>query len=232
MLPTLDTKLALISTPESLQTVTYSFYEKASNTNYSTIENSATCLELMKQQLSKEIVRRPSRVDKTRDEDEINSIIDNYTIKLINSGHSINQARSIILSGVRCYKRKVKNLRESGVEEHRNLTCPSRRLKKLIKDKTDKTLWYQQKPIHEGNPGRSSGKVIKNLSPQDLRKTIACLAVPRSNNGRLIKSLKETEMKIRTVHTTKVKLVEKDGQNPEVCVGQDQPLDGPSVQHD
>ena len=75
----------------------------------------------------------------------------------------------------RHFKNKMKKQKQEGISKHRRLTCPSRRLSKLIKDKSDKTAWYQIKPRENSerdNPIKRD-KNRKVRQPEDLRKIIS-----------------------------------------------------------
>ena len=128
--------------PNNNQIIEYSFYEKPGNCEYTTIETSAMCKEEMTQQLSQEVVRRLARMDSYRSQEEKDAIINKYTDKLQKSGHSVNQCRVIVISGIRRYQSILKDKIDKGLPMNRRLTCPRRRLSKLIKDKSDKTMWY------------------------------------------------------------------------------------------
>ena len=92
----------------------------------------------------------------------------------------------------------------------RNITCPAVRLSRLVKHKTDKTMWFQAEPtrVNESNPTRLKG----SSSPEvDLRKVLAVMTVSRPPEGTLAKLLKAVESNIRSVCSTKVKLIERVG---------------------
>ena len=120
------------------------YFEKEMNTNYCTLESSAMCPEERDRTLSKEIVRRMFRCDKTRTIEERVDIINKFTDKLSISRYSVNQSRKIVVSGIRCYKRKVQETIDHGLPVNRQVRCPTKRLKRLIKHKTDKHMWFMR----------------------------------------------------------------------------------------
>ena len=101
-LPTLDAKLSMIL-HEGAQRVTYSFFEKPTNSKYTTLETSAACKEDKKSQLSQEIARRLLRMDNIRSTEEKIQILDQYNEKPERSGYSLSQIREITVSGIRNY---------------------------------------------------------------------------------------------------------------------------------
>ena len=81
-----------------------------------------------------EVVQRLQRVDERRPDSEKTAILDVYTDKLLKSGHSVRQARSIVMSGVRHFKR-------CGPFKPRDMSSKVVRLNKLVKDMTGKEDW-------------------------------------------------------------------------------------------
>ena len=95
--------------------------------------------------------------------------------------------------------------------------CPRKRLGRLIKKRTDKHMWFKKSP-DEDKPPTVGENIINNRSKKrearvknDLRKTVAVLNIPRTNNGGLVKILRAAETGIRSVCTTKVRIAEKLG---------------------
>lgn len=226
-MPTLDMKIALINDTNSAnQVITYTFFEKPNNSKYTTIENTAMDSDQRNQQLSMEVVRRLQRVDKRRPQSEINEIINAFTDKMTNSGYSINQTREIITSGVRYHKRK-------GVYKPRNMNSKKIRLNKLIKDRSDKLDWYQNKPGEDSkstHPKEKQQYTSRIRNAKDLRKTISVLQVPKTPGGHLARKLRKREEQLRAVSTTKVKIVEKVGNTLRAVLVKSDPWGGERCQ--
>ena len=149
----------------------------------------------MQQQLCMEIVRRLERVDETKPIEEIIEKLNKYSDKFLMYGHSFNQARKIMISGMRS---KIKK----GQFKLRNMNNPNIRLKKLIKNKRDEKVCYKQKPMNEKEQqkrDRSRRKMNKVKYEKDIRKMKSLLKVTKTRSGELVKKLKKTEMQLRAV---------------------------------
>ena len=89
------------------------------------------------------------------------------------------------------------------------------RLKKLIKDKTDKLFWFRTDPeakkteIHKKSD--QTPVRIPDRKVTDFRKTIIVLNVPRTPNGTLARLVSKAEQNFRLVCTTKVNIAERVG---------------------
>ena len=120
------------------------------------------------------------------------------------------------MSGIRYQKKKESEAKEEGRPTHRNMRCPKLRLKKLVKDKTDKLMWYKPNPDNEAPRGDESITTGHNPQPRtkqkpDLRKTIAVMHMPRTPEGMLAHEISKAEQNLRLVCTTKVKVTERVG---------------------
>ena len=115
-LPSLDTQLRL--TPEG---ITYQFFEKESNTPYITLETSSIAKQDNMQSLSQEVVRRLQRTDQKKTQKEEDMILDKFAHKIKTSGYSISQTRTVILAGIKHYKRKTQEAEQSGKSINRDL---------------------------------------------------------------------------------------------------------------
>ena len=84
-----------------------------------------------------------------------------------------------------------------------------------MKKKSDKTMWFKTDPTKKSNSpsmgdSNNEKKTYSKVKPCiDLRKTVAVLAIPRSQNGKLVKMLRTAEQAIRSVCTTKIRVVER-----------------------
>ena len=156
-------------------------------------------------------------MDDKRETTEKVKVLDNYCDKLTRSGYNVEQSRIITSSGIRYHQKKVKEAKNEGKTINRNMRCSHQRLKKLVKNKTDKVMWYkpnpdknnQEEPTNggESSTSRRSTTQDRNNKP-DLRKTIAVLHLPRTPDGLLLREVSKAETQLRLVCSTKVKIKE------------------------
>ena len=93
------------------------------------------------------------------------------------------------------------------------MNCPKLRLTRLIRNKTDKLMWFKTNPEGPTNGWNNSIRSNRQQTrePIDFRKTVAVLKVPRTHDGALAREMRKTEVKLRSVCNTKVKIMEKVG---------------------
>ena len=73
------------------------------------------------QSLSQEVVRRLQRTDQKKTQKEEDMILDKFAHKIKTSGYSISQTRTVILAGIKHYKRKTQEAEQSGKSINRDL---------------------------------------------------------------------------------------------------------------
>ena len=107
--------------------------------------------------LSNDLVKRLLNTKEDIQQPRKDQIIDDYSLKLLRSGYSVNVTRTILISGLRSYNKKVTAAKESGQPLH----CPahtsleSRLRKKIFK----KTSWLKGKK-------KNAKKFHKNIKPK------------------------------------------------------------------
>ena len=211
-LPTLDTAIWLdrqVGAPPRLR---FEFYEKPMSNKFCMLERSAMAESSKIASLSQDVVRRMLNTDQEIPQDRRNEIVDDFVRKLSRSGYKKTQVREIIISGLKCYMRKVRNAEKVGQGVHRSAssTLEGRKRKKILA----KTNWYKSKKKSEEGPAtstRGKGKQkAEKISPGE-REIRSLLFVPRTKGGELAKRLRREEEKISEMTGYKIKIVERSG---------------------
>ena len=165
------------------------------NSRFVTLESSSMAHKDKIQNLSQEVVRRLSRMDQRISLEERNKVLDIFSDKIMRSGYRVIEARKIFVSGIRCYKRKLLEAEQAGRDLNRRMTCPSNRLKILIKKKTEKIMWYKPNPDRINTEQDKVNQTTKKpRNTPDLRKTASTVNIPRTQDGYLVKLISEMEM--------------------------------------
>ena len=185
------------------------------NTKYTTLESSAMSYQDKMQSLSQEVFRRLARMDDSRNQEEKDEVLNKYSEKIVRSGYNVTQARAIMLSGIRCFYKKISEHKMQGLSRNRNMMCPRSRLKRIIKHKSDKTMWYKTDPNKQGEHqtrreyDKRQKKSVNNKP--DLRKTVTVINILRTHDGNMARMISEAERKLRAICSTKVKVIESVG---------------------
>ena len=215
-LPTLDSQLWM-----SEGRVMYKFYEKPM-ANKKVISRRSAMGENSKQaSLSQEVVRRMKNTLEDICQEEKNSILNEFVVKLISSEYSVDQARRIIIAGLRGYERLLKKQQDGIQDIHRPAAqgLGERNRKKLLA----KTKWFKdkakkessnQKPQPQHKPsqkrkGRSTHKQ-PTTSAAEI-KTTTILFVQHTPGGQLARELREAEKELSAITGFRVKIVERNG---------------------
>jgi hypothetical protein len=103
-LPTLDTNLRV----DVCNIIQYKFYEKEVGSNMVIQMDTAMGANSKMRCLGNEAIRRLANTSELLDQGTKNTIIDNYTQKLCNSGYTVNQARRILITGIKGYEARLK----------------------------------------------------------------------------------------------------------------------------
>ena len=87
-------------------------------------------------------MRRLDSFSNTVSQEEKVREMDKFSKKMVNSGHSIKTTRSVLISGMKGFKRRVARAREKKIPLHRSAgqSAAARRTKKLLA----KTNWFRQ----------------------------------------------------------------------------------------
>ena len=122
--------------------IKHSFFEKSMQTNLVIMERSAMGNQQKHSVLANDLVRRLSNMSQTLTITEYVAVIDKYTFKLKASGYSQEQAKEIIMSGIRGYKNKIARRKRENQPFYRpaRKTLSARVKKKLM----EKTTWYKK----------------------------------------------------------------------------------------
>jgi hypothetical protein len=218
----------------------HSFFQKSMRTPYVTMRRSAMGDQQKYSILANDLVRRLSNININRvSQEEIMRIIEDFIQMLVTSGYERNQAREIIVSGVRGWKNKRQRREDNGQDFYRS--AASSLLSRYKKKLTARTSWYKntnkngkrkyvldeeeeedmrrrnaakraKKPREE--PGQEETEKIDkntNLETTDKNKNKAVLFVPYTVGSILAKRLREAEENL--LHSTgyKLKIVERSG---------------------
>jgi hypothetical protein len=142
--------------------VKHDFFEKPMRTSLVVMERSAMGLQQKHSILANDLVRRLSNLSGTMTTNDNLEVINNYTIKLKTSGYSQVQAREIIVSGIRGFKKKIERRKRAGEKFYRDAkkTLSSRVRKKL----TEKTNWYKN------YRDRDDGEMEKSKDEENMRR--------------------------------------------------------------
>jgi hypothetical protein len=137
-LPTLDFKLRISAT----NIIEYSFFEKPTASNRCLQEDTALNQNSLIMALSNEVGRRLDNCSPTVPIQDKVAILDTFSQKMINSGHSIKTVRVILMGGIKGFQRRVARSQERGEPIHRssNQSAKARRTKKLLA----RTQWFRK----------------------------------------------------------------------------------------
>ena len=129
-LPTLDFKIRV----NSDNIIEYSFFEKPTSSNRCLQADTALNHNCLIRSLGNEVMRRLDCFSSTVGQGERIIEMDKFSKKMINSGHSIKTTRSVLISGIKGYKRRVARAIENKTPLHRSAgqSASSRRTKKLL----------------------------------------------------------------------------------------------------
>ena len=131
--------------------VKHHFFEKKMRTPLVIMERSAMSTKQKYSILANDLVRRLSNMGQSITMDEYVGVIDDYTYKLKASGYNQDQAREVIMSGLRGYKNKKERRKREGQPFYRpaKKTLSTRVRKKLM----EKNTWYK-KTSGDGEEGQ------------------------------------------------------------------------------
>ena len=135
MLPTLDTNLSMVElelmtptqvTPEGQETgnpgtsmplqhhkpikykhIMYKFFSKPTGSRFTILEPSEGCYQQKKASLSQEVVRRLMNTETDISQEEKVTMLNNFSLKLKDSGYDKQQRREIIEGGVLGYQQRI-----------------------------------------------------------------------------------------------------------------------------
>ena len=145
----------------------YSFYSKPMASS-KMIQNDCAMPENMKiTTLNQEVIRRMMNTSEDLGMMERNCVIDDYAMKVVNSGYGLKQTRNIVVGGLKGYERKLELSRNKANPKWRPLhqgddyNVSGRHKKKILA----KTSWFKRKRDEEdeGEGRQPSGPSIYRI---------------------------------------------------------------------
>ena len=225
-LPTLDFKLRV----NNNNVIEYAFYEKPMASNQCLQTDTALNQNCLIRSLGNEVIRRLDAFNETVEIEMRIDALDIFCQKMINSGHSIDTVRSILVSGVKGYDRRVARCKASGAPLHRSAAQSSgaRRTKKLLA----KTQWFRQESkeseddgqqvhhiqarVGEEQSSKKQREVPRRVVEQAKQTRITTvLFVEFTRGGELQKTMRETLDRLTPMLGFRVRVAEKGGTNLE-----------------
>ena len=136
-LPTLDVNLAI----DERNRLKFNYYEKPTSSNLTLQKNTAMEQNTLVGILSNEVMRRMLNIGGETSSQARWDALDNYAVKLLTSGFSLEQTRKIILSGLKGYEGKIQRRKLEMAPLYRTSeeSGPSRTRKKLL----GKSTWFK-----------------------------------------------------------------------------------------
>ena len=146
-------------------------------------------------------------------------MLEQLTKELKNSGYSADQAKEIIVSGYRGWKRRLERRAKTGMYRPASQTLEEREKKKLIERET----WYLPRKSQEEEQEGRKFRIGKRRLPKIKRKPDqkqegekeslikAVMFAPCTVGSKLTKELKESENTLGQSTGAKLKVVERSG---------------------
>ena len=232
-LPTLDLKLRV----EKTNQISYRFYEKPSTTNVMMQKRSSLDENSKVQILSNDLERRLAHTDDRQERSVMSGVVDSFGKKLLTSGYSLKQVRTITMNGIRGWERRKIRAREEGRSIFR--TSQQSMAGRIKKRTIGKTSWFKQKRTsckktgvsgEEMKPRLQEERIVKSKKPKlgenKLKnqespalssktrrevETAAVLFVEGTKESKLAKELKDVVEKIKHILGYRIKIVERSG---------------------
>ena len=166
-LPTLDTSLRVMEDNR----IVYKFFEKPMQKNTVLHKTTAMPEDQKIRCLSNDLIRRMSNTSELLEDGLRREIVDSYGQKLVNSGYGVEQARRIVLSGLKGYESKLVESRKVGGRplHLKARESSARRYRKKLTAKSD---WFRKEgKTNKGTKntkmerGHSVGEVDNEFNP-------------------------------------------------------------------
>ena len=209
-LPTLDLKIRV----EESNQVSFSYYEKPTVTNVMVQRRSAMEENNKIQILVNDMVRRLANTDPRRSKEEHCRVVDMFAQKLLTSGYSQNQARKIILSGIRGWERRRIRARNEGRRVYRTAkqSAAGRSRRKVL----GKSTWFRKRKVEKEDGIKKTGnrrakRKVKSKNAEEQLKMRTVLFVDNTKDGGLAKKLREVVERIQHILGYRIKVVERAG---------------------
>ena len=218
-LPTLDFKLRV----NAKNIIEYAFYEKPTASNRCLQADTALNHNCLIRSLSNEVMRRMDSFSSSVGIKERVIELDRFSQNMANSGHTVKTIRSILVSGIKGYKRRVARSVEQNIPLHRSAgqSAATRRTKKLLaksnwfrQDKSDTESEERPEGISEkrrGTTGGQSSQGGKDGAKDVQLRTTTVMFVEFTRGGMLQKLMRDTMDRLTPMLKFKVKVAEKGG---------------------
>ena len=219
-LPTLDLSLAV---DKDTSLVKWRFYEKPTCSQKTVQKRSAMGETTKAQILSNDMVRRLLLTGEDLPEEERIRVVDEYSLKLLRSGHREEKVREIVLAGIRGFERRLLRSKLGKRKLYRRATesLASRQTKKII----GATDWYRKRKAkpEEDDEDQSPSKKRKtaprggSARPKEEERdaedlpTRSVIFVEYSEGGELLRRVKEVLKRMERIVGCKIRAVEKTG---------------------
>ena len=192
-IPILDLEVSI--NPEENNRIDYQFFEKPTKSDKVLLANAAMSAKAMRTILTQECLRRLRNTNVQLGEEVQKKHLNNYMLKLKNSGHSLKYRKEILDSALNGFEKML--------IEDRNGTKPLFRNRNWnLNERNDlknrkKTNWFNN---HKKKLENKSEIVYKSV-----------LFVPPTPRGELAKQLKQREAELNKNSIERIKIVEKSG---------------------
>ena len=214
-LPTLDTNLRV----GEQNKIEYKFYEKETTTRRTVQRRTAMEENVKVKIVSNDLVRRLCNSMEELGSNETNRVVDGYAQKLLNSGYSREQTRSILVNGIKGYEgRKAKCLKLG--------RSVKRKAKDSLEDRTKKVLlskssWYKGRGKKDHYGSRKGGsRRGKEQIREECMEQKSVLFVEHTKDGELSRRLREVIGRMAPMLGFSIKVVERSGRTLKSCFPQ------------
>ena len=195
-LPTLDFSLRQREEGE----LTHSYYEKTMKSQVMLERDSAMSTKQKITIQANELTRRLYNIDEELPgkEEEVVEIVENFTRQLKNSGWNRKEAREMVVSGYKGWRRRLERRKEEGANQYRSagISLMTRSRKKL----TGREDWFRdsgmkRKREDDDEEPRYWKKTKTNQGEERKKavKTISVMFIPCTRGGELAKRMREAE---------------------------------------
>ena len=210
-LPTLDVSLGITEANR----LKFCHFEKPTSSNLTLQRRSAMEHNVKVGILANEVIRRMLNIGGDIGEDVRLDVLDSFGTKLLTSGYSLAESRSIILSGVRGYEAKILRRRNEGSPLYR--TAQESGWSRMQKKTVGKSTWFKGgKRTCAGLTGKGmkngqNGKMKRGTGPLENIETRSVMFVEHTRDGELAKRLREQLGRMENVMGFRIKVVERTG---------------------
>ena len=192
----------------------FKFYEKETTSKRTVQKRTAMEQNTKIQIVSNDLVRRMCNTMEELGEQERHVVIDGYAQKLLNSGYSKEETRSIIVKGLKGYEGRKTRCKLEGRSLWR--TSVESRGARLTKKLTAKTSWYKNKKknnFYAAGGGNCKRELSKKEPSTKSWEQKSILFVEQTREGELGKRLREVMQRLAPVLGFSIKVVERVGSN-------------------